>query len=114
MDISELVKFKNEPDIYYNEHFQYVLTTHITYLKNHPDTKTIDIDPVKAIVYQSDFYGLLTHIGIESRYHWIILRLNDFCGPREFGADTLTLVVPRKETIDKIIAPFKNTGIISI
>ncbi len=114
MTIHSLVKFKNEPVVFFDEKFQFVIDSHLTYLRTHPDTKTVIIDPNTAIIYKSDFYGLLTNLNIESRYHRAILLVNEFSGPREFDETTLTILVPRKDVIDKLIAPFKNTGVISV
>jgi hypothetical protein len=88
-------------DKFYDPAFRNVLEDHMTYLREQYSTLVI-INPDEAYQWRGDFFGLLDGRGYARKYHWIILRLNQYSSPVQFTEDTLAILVPNFTTIDQI------------
>jgi len=88
--------------IYYSETFRTLIETHLPWLINHRDTDTSIIDSQIAYKYESDFYGLLSYLGIGMAYHWTILRVNGLHSPSDYLASNVSLKLPNTVEIDRL------------
>ena len=50
------------------------------------------VDPAVAIVYEYDFYGLLTAIGIDPEYHYAHLLANGYTNPTQYDGIITNIV----------------------
>lgn len=101
MSIDELGP-RNETDLFYDQSFRRLLESYMPWLREHPNTQLIPIDPHHVYKYEGDFYGLLDAMGIKKSYHWTILRLNDIYRAGEVDQEFRWLMVPDHELIDKL------------
>lgn len=88
--------------IFYDPDFRATLEAHLEYLKNHPDTTTITLDPMIVYRYEFDMDGLMNHYGIPHYMHWITLRLNDLHSTTMFPEDLAELKIPNNKTLNII------------
>ena len=88
--------------IYYDEAFRATLESHMGFLRSSDKTRTVSVVPQKADVYNGDLFGYLGEVGIPYQYHWIIMRVNAFTSPYDFGSETYTLLVPDQKEIETI------------
>lgn len=88
--------------LFYTAKFRAVLEDHFSIFKNHPDTQYLTIEPGAAHRFEYDFYGLLTNINIDRKYHWIILRLLGFTSPMEVTAELRVIMIPSNAFVETI------------
>ncbi len=62
-----------------------------------------NVDANLAKTYTGDFYGLLQEIGIEAKYHWITLRVNDLKASYDYKGETTAVLLPNFNMVDKIV-----------
>ena len=79
---------------FYDEGFRRVVEDHLEYLRNNGTTKVLNVSADDAVTYEYDLYTYLLSLNFEKQVHWIIMRLNNFKTPTEFGPDTTKLLVP--------------------
>jgi len=112
MDITDLT-VPSGPDIYYTKKFRDILEDHMTLLRNHPGTSFVTIAPGESYQWRHDLFGLLQSKGIPMHLHWLIMRLNQYFTPTAFLPDTVALLQPDPDFIEKIRASYFSTGRIS-
>lgn len=79
---------------FYDEGFRRVVEDHLEYLRNNGTTKVLNVAADDAVTYEYDLYTYLLSLNFEKQVHWIIMRLNNFKTPTEFGPETTKLLVP--------------------
>ncbi len=77
-------------------------------LLKEPGTTTTPVEPMLAQRYQGDFYGLLLAIGIQSRYHWVIMRANGMNTPTDFDGLGFQMVMPSTAFINENMTLFNT------
>jgi len=97
------------PDVYYQNNFRHVVESYIPYLREHPTTQVIGVEPDIAYRYEGDFYGLLKTMRVPAQYHWIILRLNNMVHPADFKEIGTAIMIPAVSEIENIVRLFKVT-----
>jgi hypothetical protein len=107
MDINNLA-LKPGPNVYYDQAFRNVLEDHLTYLKTHPTTRTIEIRLNLVFKYIGDFNGLLTELKIPAEMHFICMRMNGMTSPNEYETTMTTLLMPSKEELSRLRSVFKT------
>lgn len=60
-----------------------------------------------AKTYTGDFYGLLQEIGIEAKFHWITMRINNLKSSMDYDGLTTTILVPNFNLIEKSVNSIK-------
>jgi hypothetical protein len=101
MDINSL-SINPGDSVYYTPEFMNVLEDHLTYLREHPKTRTESITPHEASKYTGDLISLLNVRNVKPEYHWIIMRLNNFTNYSDIDENLNTLLYPDFEEIDRI------------
>lgn len=80
-----------------------VMEAMIPYVKKHPDSTIIGIEPHLAAKFKFDLYGLFTHLGIEQSYHYVMMRMNGYSSSQDFKSDRTSLLVPAYSLVDNLI-----------
>ena len=89
-------------DLYYHSDFRSVVEDHLSYISNHPDTKTIVIEDGQAYRYENDWEGLMQAVGVPPQLRWITLRLNGYRTPLEYSRENTTLKIPHLQTVESL------------
>lgn len=108
MDIHNLMS-KSGPEVFYNGDFQRVLETHMRYLREHPDTNILSLDPHDTYKYEGDLNGLLRKQGIPSHHHWLVMRLNGFTSVTQIDGETTSLLYPSPDVVNEIRSRYLTT-----
>ena len=93
------------PEIYYSKTYRKMVEDHLTTLKS---MTTILVRPITQddwadlYKYVGDFYGFLTALGYDRKYHWTILRMNGFRSRFDLSTDLTQLILPDWSYIDKL------------
>lgn len=88
---------------YYTNEIKALLESHVEFLKNHRETRIVQVAPHLIYKYEGDFYGLLLTLKIPPEYHWIIMRMNDYTSPTELSENKMAFLQPGFNVIDQII-----------
>lgn len=88
--------------IYYDEGFRRVLEDHMTYLREHSTTATINLDASVVYKYEFDFFGLLAAYRVPAHLHWVVMRMNKLRCPTEAGLEIDQLLIPDATVVDRI------------
>lgn len=101
MSINKLA-VKEGASTFYEPGFHHFLESYMGYLRTHPSTVSIAVDPHDNYKYEGDLYGLLAANGIEHHHHWLVMRLNDIKRPSQVDPNLMTLLVPDLSLIDRL------------
>lgn len=91
-------------DIYHTETWRLLVESHLTYLRALVESEVVVIEPHIAYKYEGDLYGALTELRIPQYMHWTIMRVNGLFSPTEFNGETVSLMVPLRETFQQLAA----------
>lgn len=94
--------------IFYDPQFRNVLEDHMSFLRNIPSNKTIDIEPGIAYKYAGDFFGLMMHHGITVEHHWAIMRVNGYISPQDYKDTDLTFILPDETILTRLSETFRS------
>lgn len=87
---------------YYNPSFRNVIEAHLLRLRSSSSLSAQPVSEHQTIIYEQDFFGFLSSIGVPMEMHWVIMRLNNFFSPYQFDRKcTAILLLPQTE-IDKL------------
>lgn len=89
-------------DVYYDSGLRIDLEDHMTYLRTHPSTTKVIVDPVYAYKYAGDLSSLLLHYNVPIYLHWVIMRLNNFTSFADSTDKLSTLLIPDTSEIERI------------
>ena len=87
---------------FYNPSFCRYLETYLPWLRTHPKTTQISIDPHDVYKYEGDLYGLLSKNGISHEAHWLVMRLNDLKSPADVPDELSFLSIPDFGLVSRI------------
>lgn len=89
-------------DIYYDGGFRIDLEDHMTYLRTHPSTTKVIVDPVYSYKYVGDLSSLLLQYNVPVYLHWVIMRVNNFTSFADATDKLTTLLIPDTTEIERI------------
>lgn len=107
MAIEDLM-LKTAANDYYDPEFHAVIEAHVSYLYNHPETVISTISPMDLYVYEFDFYGLLTSMGVPPEQHFATLRMNKLNSPQDDFSKMEFIRIPDKGVLSKILQRWKT------
>jgi hypothetical protein len=79
------------------------LETHVEYFKNKTTTDVVSITGLDAEKYKGDLYGLLLFLGIERKYHFLVMRMNDMVSSSDYDGLRDSLRIPNISEASAII-----------
>lgn len=102
MALEELMLVEG-PVLHYDAGFRRVLEDHMTYLRSHASTISMDVDAGVAYRFESDFYGLLNNFRVPAYLHWLTLRMNRLVNPTDFKAEARPILIPNETVVGRIL-----------
>lgn len=96
------------PDVYYDGDFLILLESHLTYFRENKITGTIAVEPAIAMKYRGDLYGMLKEIGVPSKYHYMVMRLNGYKSGADYLGDKTDFLEPDYKEIDLLQQIFQT------
>lgn len=96
--------------LYYSNGYHLMIETHLNWLKFHPKTYSISIDPGDAYKYIGDFFGLLTLQRVPTQHHWTVMRMNGLRASTDYNNDMLTILIPDAGVINSLAQVFSTTN----
>ncbi len=93
---------------FYEEGFMIALEAQLSYLKSLPTNRAYTVTPHIANKHKGDFYGLLDHLDIPKKYHYLILLINNLLSSSDYSDSQLTIILPDVGEIDLIKAVYNT------
>lgn len=79
--------------VYYTPAFREQLETHLNIFKN-TNPRRIQVEANELWQFEGNLFGYLAARGESHDIHWIIMRMNGFHNPNEFGRKVAELAAP--------------------
>ena len=105
--LSERLSIVGDSD-FSNETFRLLLEDHFPNLINSEQAYILDVDLAEALHYKNNFYGLLSAMRIEQKYHWIIMRANGMTSSLTFDGDMVKLIHPDLNMVDSLYGTWRT------
>jgi hypothetical protein len=90
------------PSIHYDPKFCRTLETYMDYLRKHPETQSVPINPHDAYKYEGDLISLLRRYQVPRHLHWVVMRMNEFTSTSDVKQDLQSLLVPLDDVVNNI------------
>lgn len=87
--------------MYYHPDFQVIIEDHLLLLRANP-TGYIEVADNEAYRFEFDYYNLLRFKGIPYKYHWIVMRVNDFLSPFDAHQGIKRIIIPDYQRIERL------------
>lgn len=97
------------PNVFYTSAFRRVVESHLHYLRQHPESYRVDVDPHDAYKYEGDLNGLLRKLGVPQHYHWTVMRLNGLTSISQVDENLTTLMIPPTTVVNELHQRFMTT-----
>lgn len=94
--------------LWYSNEFKSVIEDHLVRLRTR-NSVSYPISTDEGYNHIGDFYSLLTSRNVISKYHWIILRVNNFTSPYKFMGESFDLIIPDEEFIESIYDNYRSS-----
>lgn len=92
-----------------HEDFKVMLEDHLAVLSAKENIQSIsDIVPMDAYRFEYDFFGLLRYLGIQPRYHWVVMRVNGLASPADYQRDKLSILIPNFDLVENLFSYFST------
>ncbi len=76
---------KPGPSMFYDPRFRHILEMHMPQLRTMYAVAK-PLRPEQVYQFEGDFSGFLLSEGYQQEMHWLMMRVNGFTNPRQFGA----------------------------
>lgn len=83
-----------EEQAYSQTAFLTLIESHLTYLRELPKNEVISVSDHQAYKYEGDLYGLLNALSVPKKYHYAVMRVNDYLSSADYKGDVRDLVIP--------------------
>ena len=85
-----------------------LIESHLAYLKKLAATTVRTIAPLDAAVYKGDFYGLLYYLGVEKKYHYPIMRINDLNNSSDYDGINTQILFPPEDVVSSFVTIYES------
>lgn len=72
------------------------------WLRTHPETQLVPIDPQVAWLYRGNLTGLLHHLKVTLNNHYIVMRTNGFTSIHDLRPEQTELYLPAGSVMDNV------------
>lgn len=100
--IESLIKtFPGDP--FNTEEFRNMIEDHLSWLINHPTTRTLTVTAHQVDVYDFDWIGLLNNVKVQPDLHWITIRMNGGTSFTDVPSNLRAILMPDYTIIQNLI-----------
>ena len=86
--------------IFHETNFLVTMESHLTHLRSSANIRLLPISKHQSYKYEGDLYGLLDDLRVEKKYHYIVMRLNNFDTSNQFKGDIEHIAIPDLNEIE--------------
>lgn len=96
-------------NVYCTSAYMLMIETHLNWLRSLSSTVTVVVAPGDAYKFEGDFTGLMLMMGVPTKRHYALMRLNGMRSPLDYTSDMSTLIVPDYSVLDRLDQIFFTT-----
>lgn len=96
--------------LYYSPGWYLLIESHLQWLLSRMDNRLLTVTDGDAYKFEADLSGLLLKSGIQTEYHWIIMRMNGYTSYTDYRVERTQLVVPDQQAIEQLVAVYRTTS----
>ena len=85
-----------------------LLESHLSFLRNHPSNTIASATGQVADMFEGDFYGLLNHLRVDIKYHYITMRVNGLYCSSDYDGTQTEIVIPSRDAVNRIDIIFNS------
>lgn len=90
-------------DSYFTPAFNQLIEDNLTYLRTQQQTTISQLSNVQCVKFAGDFYGLLVDLLIDKKYHYPIMRVNNYLSSTDFNGNISQVIIPNLPEIDRLM-----------
>lgn len=100
--LPQVYEAENDPE------FIAFVESNLTYIMGYSGATQRAVEPVIAMKYTADFYGLLHELNILPIYYYVTLRCNGLKNSKDYNGVSTVVVVPNQEEFVRILRIFES------
>jgi hypothetical protein len=104
--LPQVYEAENDPE------FMAFVESHLPYIMSVGNQQTRMVEPVIAMKYTADYYGLLHELNILPIYYYVTLRCNGLKNSKDFDGIATVVVIPHEEEFTRILRIFESRNAI--
>lgn len=92
------------PAIVFSDEFRQMVEDHLGFLREHPDTRVLQVANLSKIRYDYDLYRFIAE-QYRMDYAWTVMRVNGFYSPLEFNMSmgmSSTIMLPSFNALENL------------
>lgn len=88
--------------------YYHLQDSHVSFLKAHPSTQVVQVEPLQADKYTGDFFGLLDYLRVSKKYHYVVMRVNGLYSSGDFAGKDKEILLPPLDEVNKIFTIYNS------
>lgn len=100
----------NDELTYSDPGFLVMIESHLTYLRGLSSNYVMTATNQQGFKYEGDFFGLLNELGIEKKYHHIVMRVNGYLSSADYKGDVLDIVIPSLDEVTLLKTTYQTSN----
>lgn len=102
VELTELIRPQEQP--YFTRKWRRYFDKWIPWLQEQSGSQVHPVQDNMGYIYAGDLEGYLARMGIDDRYHWVVMRMNGMQSFSDFDETRQILVIPNFGLVDQIMA----------
>lgn len=108
--LSSSLVYTSSSNPFYNADFRKMLDPHLHWLKTAGNVRhNVQVPSSYMGAFIGDFYAVLTVLGIQPKFHRIVMLINGLTNPVQYDGQITELTIPDVDLMDSILMVY-NTG----
>lgn len=104
-----LVTDMSVPDNQVKEDLFYVLMeSHVPYFRTHAETRYVEVSRQEAEKYKGDLHGLLDTLSVNKKYHYLVMRVNDYTSSQEYDGKRIGFYIPNPRAVAEVVSTYSS------
>lgn len=87
-----------------------MIESHLTYLRGLTTNYVVTATDQQAFKYEGDFFGLLNELGIEKKYHHIVMRVNSYLSSADYKGDVKDIIIPSLDEVTLLKTTYQTSN----
>lgn len=88
---------------FFSEQFIQLIEDNLTYLRTDSKNVISQLSNVQCVKYAGDLYGVLFELLIEKKYHYPVMRVNNYLSSADFTGNVSQIIIPNLPEIDRLM-----------
>lgn len=100
----------SDEQAYSDPGFLTLIESSLTYLRGLSGNYIITATEQQSYKYEGDFFGLLNELGIEKKYHHVVMRVNNLLTSSDYKGDFKDIIVPSLDEVALLKTTYQTSN----